>query len=60
MRSRYNIETSSISKQEITVTLTKTALMAVLQAQLTSKLPFGDLKSKRGHSLQMHFFLLLI
>ena len=34
--------------------------MASLQAQLTSKLPFSDLKGKRGHYLHVFMFWLLI
>ena len=39
------ISQEQVSEEEIMVTLTKaTTLMAVLQAQFTSKLPFSDLK----------------
>ena len=41
-KSRYNFF-KEVSEQEIIVTLTKTrTLMAVLQAELTSKLPFNS------------------
>ena len=41
-KSRYNFF-KEFSEQEIIVTLTKTkTLMAVLQAELTSKLPFNS------------------
>ena len=44
-KSQYNFRNffKEVSEQEIIVTLTKTrTLMAVLQAELTSKLPFNS------------------